>query len=204
MRVSFAILVVALAAGAAGAAEPWQGEGLAVELPQWQGRVRLGYSAPAADSFAAGIATQARLSGASLLGDYYFGPRLATRDGAVGGFRATSGLLVGSQAGLWGGYAGGAAVSGPVAIERPSFALVSPAWAATNGDASAAVPYLGLGYSGYSFKGGWEISADFGLMALQPGSALRLGRAFGGQSLDDLVRDLRLAPVLQLGVSYSF
>jgi hypothetical protein len=38
-------------------------------------------------------------------------------------------------------------------------------------------------------------------MALNPGSGLRLGR---GQSLDDVVRDMRLTPVLQLGVSYSF
>ena len=39
------------------------------------------------------------------------------------------------------------------------------------------------------------------LIAQSPGGVLRLGR---GQSLDDVVRELRLEPVLQLGVSYSF
>jgi hypothetical protein len=34
---------------------------------------------------------------------------------------------------------------------------------------------------------------------------VRFGRVFNGsQSLDDVVRDMRLAPVVQLGVSYSF
>ena len=44
-----------------------------------------------------------------------------------------------------------------------------------------------------------------GLMALNAGSAVRFGRLLSGtQSVDELVRDLRLTPVLQLGVSYSF
>jgi hypothetical protein len=34
---------------------------------------------------------------------------------------------------------------------------------------------------------------------------VRLGRVVGGsQSLDDLVRELRLSPVLQFGASYAF
>jgi hypothetical protein len=79
--------------------------------------------------------------------------------------------------------------------------------AASNGaDSSLTLPYVGVGYSnrwstgpstGLSALG---ISADFGLMAASPRSAVRLGQ----QALDDTLRDLRLAPMLQLGVSYTY
>jgi hypothetical protein len=65
------------------------------------------------------------------------------------------------------------------------------------------VPYVGLGYSGLTGRGGWGFAADVGVMALH-GDSVRFGRLSGAQSLDDLLRDLRLTPVLQLGVSYSF
>ncbi len=39
-------------------------------------------------------------------------------------------------------------------------------------------------------------------MSLSPGSIGRIGKVFSGsQNLDDMVRDLRLSPVLQLGFS---
>ena len=69
----------------------------------------------------------------------------------------------------------------------------------------ASLPYLGLGYTGLSARTRWSFSADLGLVALYPGNVSRMGRVMGGtQSLDDLVRDLRLAPLFQLGASYSF
>jgi hypothetical protein len=61
-----------------------------------------------------------------------------------------------------------------------------------------------VGYTSLYGKSGWGFSADFGLMALSPGSAVKLGRVLGGQSLDDVLRDMRLSPLVQLGVSYSF
>jgi hypothetical protein len=62
-----------------------------------------------------------------------------------------------------------------------------------------------LGYTGLSSKGGWGFSADVGVMALSPGSSVKLGRVFSGnQSLDDLLREMRLSPLVQVGVSYSF
>ena len=68
-----------------------------------------------------------------------------------------------------------------------------------------AAPYLGIGYTGLSSKGGWGFSADVGVVALSPRSTVKLGRVLGGtQSLDDVLRDMRLSPLLQLGVSYSF
>jgi hypothetical protein len=67
------------------------------------------------------------------------------------------------------------------------------------------VPYLGVGYSSLVAKSGWSFTADLGVVSRSPGNVVRLGRVFnGGQSLDEVVRDLRLAPHVQLGVSYSF
>ena len=176
-----------------------------LSLPRVQGRVRLGMSADATATDLRGNAGS-KLSSASVLGDYYFG-RSASREGDASGFRATSGVFIGSRLGMWGGNAPSSLSGGLLTVERHNLSLFAPGYgadAAAAGD-SGPVPYLGFGYSGSSQKGGWGFSADLGLMALSPGGAMRLGRAFGGgQSLDDLVRELRLSPVLQFGVSYSF
>lgn len=75
------------------------------------------------------------------------------------------------------------------------------------------VPYAGFSYtatgSAPSNRGlvasSWSFNIDLGVMALAPRSAVRLGAAPNTQDrLDDLLRELRLAPLLQLGVSYSF
>jgi len=71
-----------------------------------------------------------------------------------------------------------------------------------------AMPYVGLGYStgGLSANrwGGWGLSADIGLQASQGGD-WPLGRALESPAgMGDLLRELRLTPVLQLGVSYAF
>lgn len=70
-----------------------------------------------------------------------------------------------------------------------------------------ATPYVGLGYStgGVSANrwGGWGLSADIGVQAR--GSDLTLGRALESPTgVGELIRELRLTPVLQLGVSYAF
>jgi hypothetical protein len=207
MRASSGWLLAALTIAAAvpARAAPEEGEGLKLQLPSLQGRVLLGMRSAQPDVWPlAGQAGDARLAGASMLGDYYFRGRYATRDGDGGGFRATTGLYLGPRAQIWGTSPAPTSYLGAFNVERHSFSLASPAWA-NEGEDSTTVPYLGLGYSGHSLKGSFSYSADLGLMALNPGSALRFGRTFGsGQSLDDLMRDLRLSPVLQLGVSYSF
>jgi hypothetical protein len=192
-------------AAAHAATDEVEGLGLKAQLPSVQGRVRLGMSAGQSEPWlASGHASDARLAGASVLGDYYIGGRHAARDGSSSGFRATSGLYVGARANLWGQALAPAGSLALLSIERHSFSLAAPALPG-EGDDTATVPYFGLGYSSHSIKWGLSFSADFGLMALNPGGALRLGRAFGGgQSVDDLLRDLRLSPVVQLGVSYSF
>jgi len=63
-------------------------------------------------------------------------------------------------------------------------------------------PYLGIGYAGQGARGDWGFSADVGLAAQNPG---RVGRIFSGTAdLSDTLRELRLQPVIKLGVTYSF
>ncbi len=137
------------------------------------------------------------------MGDYYLtGSLLGAK--RAGGFRATSGVVVGPRslaaANLGAGSGGTASMS---TDERRG-----PATAVLPGDQAVdtpTLPYLGMGYTGLSPRGGWSFNADLGLVSLSPGNAVKFGRFLGGgQSLDDTVRDMRWSPVVQLGVSYSF
>lgn len=167
--------------------------------PQWQGRLSLSTSGPALGN------NGLDLRSLSLMGDYYFvGPALGGQ--AAGGFRATSGLIVGARS-------SSALASNTSSLAGRAFsfdhraAWVSPLAAvdAPAGPELATLPYVGVGYTGLSNKGGWGFSADVGLVALSPRSAVKLGRMLGGgQSLDEVLRDMRLSPLVQLGVSYSF
>jgi hypothetical protein len=66
-------------------------------------------------------------------------------------------------------------------------------------------PYVGIGYAGTGLKGDWGFSADVGLAAQNPGAVGQLGRAFNGDmAFSDALRELRLQPVVRLGVSYKF
>jgi hypothetical protein len=134
------------------------------------------------------------LEGAGLLGDYYFAGPGFGRGGITGGFRATSGLFTGARA----------AIATPVLPAREGSLFTLNTYARMAGDGQAesggAVPYVGVGYTGLSLRGGWGFSADIGLV----GSGVRFGRSSAGSQVDDLLRELRLTPVLQLGVSYSF
>ena len=69
----------------------------------------------------------------------------------------------------------------------------------------SAWPYLGIGYAGTGLKGDWGFSADVGLAAQNPGAVGQIGRAFNGDmAFSDALRQLRLQPVVRLGVSYKF
>jgi hypothetical protein len=178
-----------------------QGDGLVVAngdlLPwsRWQARLLIGTPAPLWRSgFGTGDSQGLKPRSLSLMGDYLF-HRSVSEDGSASYLRATSGLVVGPRPALWAGQTFGAA--GTVSIDRRQM-----------GDMygeSSALPYLGIGYSGLAGRSGWSFSADFGLVALAGGNVVRLGRVVGGnQGLDDLVRELRLSPVLQFGASYAF
>lgn len=168
------------------------GEGLKAPLdhPAWQGlkgRLSFGTTTPFQAELGNPASEPLRIHSLSLMGDYYLSrPWL----GSVGGLRATSGLMLGARGALW---------SSPAAIDRRS-SLGGGLIDGSASDNNGTVPYLGVGYTGLSSKGGWGLSADLGLMALHPRSVAKLGN----QSLDDTMRDLRFTPLLQLGVSYSF
>ncbi|MBI3157521.1 MAG: hypothetical protein HYZ20_19245 [Burkholderiales bacterium] len=113
------------------------------------------------------------------------------------------------------GLAGGLRVSGGLALDhgaRPQATgrgLALPAPAGTPGAYSAEAarwtvqPYLGIGYS-LSTRSGWGFAADLGLGGRRAGDGLRLASPAAGGVVERVLDELRLAPVLQLGVSYAF
>ena len=157
----------------------------------------------ASDSLDASAGKRVQLQSATLLGDYYFRTPWFDGSSALRGFRATSGLVIGTP-----NYA--LAATSPLGRNATSLSLGRVQGALGQGadpasDSGGAVPYLGFGYSGLIARSGWGISADLGLVAQNPGGSVRLGHAFNGtMPLDDALHELRLSPVLQLGVSYSF
>jgi hypothetical protein len=174
----------------ASATHAWAGEGVQPQNDPhaWErlkARLALGTTTVSRNEQGANESEAQKINSVSLMGDYYLSrPWLGTS----GGWRATSGVLLGSRGAAW---------SSPSLLDRRS------SGAADNADSST-LPYLGLGYTGWSSKGGWGLSADLGLMG-SPRSAARFGKAGAGtQSLDDTVRDLRFSPTVQLGLSYSF
>jgi hypothetical protein len=200
---------MALAAAAAGSANALQGGGLVPSpdslWPRWQARLSLGTGGPLFRADPMNVDNAGlKVSAATLLGDYYFA-RSLRGVGSGSGFRATSGMLLGTHATSLLSTPPSVGLNGRAFnVEHRSIGGLSVPPAADGADLGA-VPYLGLGYTGLAGKGGWGFSADVGLMALSPNSAVKLGRVFNGnQSLDDVLREMRLAPLVQVGVSYSF
>lgn len=200
-RVGCLMAVTVAATGAAWSAGP----GLAVgsddpAWTRWQARLQLtSESAPSTSLIdnapAMGLG---RTRSAALFGDYFVAKPWV---GEVGGPRVTSGLLVGQRGAVFGpGGVGMAPASLTGHIGRMP-GLV-PGTADNAADTTLTWPYLGVGYSGGTLRGGLSFSADVGLAAQNPG-AIRFGRV-GAAGFEDWARDLRLTPVLQLGVSYSF
>lgn len=142
-------------------------------------------------------------------GDYYLtGPGFG--DGEVsGGLRVTSGVAFGPHAAA-------------LPTARPSGLLGHGATAAWSSRASGglafgaqlpereagmrqALPYIGLGYTSLSVRQRWSLTADIGLGGLRDGEQVRFGSSSANaQQAEKILNELRLAPVLQLGVSYAF
>ena len=143
-----------------------------------------------------------QLSAGQLLGDYYWSGLRPVGVGRSGGFRATSGLLLGQRS---------VALGTPALASPQGFGLTLShslrgvgSAAEAPGEAWSAVPYVGVGYSAMSLRGGWGFTADVGLAGTQGGLRARRDAAPGAQGVDDLLRELRLTPVLQFGASYAF
>ena len=141
-------------------------------------------------------------SAGQLLGDYYWSGLRPAGVSRSGGFRATGGLLLGQRSLALGTPTLSASQGVGLTlsrIARPSTGLgeaMSEPW--------SAAPYVGIGYSGISLRGGWGFTADVGLAGAAGGLRARRDATFGAQGAEDLLRELRLTPVLQVGASYAF
>jgi len=177
-----------------------------LETPKWQARLQLGSLDAGSNWNNSGFDYArypgSRLLSAQLMGDYFLtGSGLR---GVHGGLRATGGMLFGpvSQSQLGLGLGSNSRLGQNFSLsQRSSLSTLSPAL--DGGDPSTSLSYLGLGYSGQSLRGGWGFSADLGLLSDTSLGGLRLGNS-RSQGMDDLMRDLRFKPVLQLGLSYSY
>jgi len=195
------VAVVSFLLTAAACAIAGSGQGLSVDAdrfawPQWQTRLQLA-TEPLNPQLASFEGATLRPRSAALFGDYY-----VTRPyiGQAGGLRVTSGLVAGTRGAVIGpGQATPPGEFGFSTQARPSLGSAS----IDAGSDTLTWPYLGIGYSDTSLRGGWGFSADLGLAAQSFGLS-RAARSLGNLSLDEMVHDMRLMPVVQLGVSYRF
>jgi len=138
-------------------------------------------------------------AGGRLLGDYYLtGPGFGGSE-LSGGLRLTSGLAIGPRDGIaalpvsrvGGGLQLGQREQGSTLAERYGEQVT--------------LPYIGVGYTTLSAREGWGLSADIGLGGQRPGERVRFGAGNPtAAQFESVLNDLRLAPVIQLGVSYAF
>lgn len=163
--------------------------------PQWRARIAVQTAAVTPISLAQPLdnaAPQRGLQGGSVLGDYNFASP------AFGTFRASGGVMFGAQ----GGTSLLAAAAGP-RLGLSVYASGNPQPAGS--ETPAAMAYLGFGFSGAAWRQTLSITADVGMVAGHPGAAGSVGRAiFGNQGMDSALRELRLSPMLQLGMRYNF
>jgi hypothetical protein len=168
--------------------------------PQWQARVAVQTAAISPLSVSSllhhnGASTARAAQGGAILGDYYFAQP------AFGSFRASGGLMLGSM--------GGAPQLSGLASPRLGLTLQSLGGAGANGatgaESGGTVPYLGLGFVSSAWRNSLSLTADLGWVAAQPSAMGGVGRAiFGNQAWETALREIRIAPVLQLGVRYAF
>ena len=163
--------------------------------PQWQARIAVQTAAVSPlglSRLLEGGTPHGSWQGGALLGDYYF----ATP--SFGSFRASGGLMFGST--------GGAPLLSAAVGSRLGLALQSTGSQPTPGAESAGtLPYLGLGFTSAAWRRSLSLTADLGWVAEQPSAAAGVGRAlFGTQGKENAWRELRLSPVLQVGLRYTF
>jgi hypothetical protein len=115
--------------------------------------------------------------GLRLAGDYVFYDLRTPGGGFSAALRATGALTLTERAGGFGGIGG----------SEPGLKTQ---------------PFLGLGISGVWPRSGWGLSAELGIGG--HGEGLRWRPERQGWALDDIVRDLRLTPTLQIGLTYAF
>jgi hypothetical protein len=185
-----------------------EGQGLQ-SLPSngshWQGRLSLTSRTPS--SWSASVSNSnfesGRVDSAFALADYYFSA--APGRERTSGFRASGGIGFARRGAAWLGRM-------PLGAGSPQTgsSIGSAAFTSEGEPNSQAMPYVGVGYSGIYPKSGWGFTADLGLMGLSSSYAGATGLnadgagAAGPQSVDSQFNQMRMRPVLQVGVSYSF
>lgn len=168
--------------------------------PHWEGRVGVvldGAVEPIRNPFALGQSsgTGLKLQSLHVLSDYY----------VTGGFRATMGLIHGSTSQPFPAIGGQGGLSVQAQrLDNEGIAAYPPTEETTK-----TVPYVGAGYSGRiteaSGYGAWRFNADLGLISLNSQNIGRISRVLqGDQGVDELIRELRLRPVIKFSVNYAF
>jgi hypothetical protein len=170
---------------------------------RWQGRTSFEVQTPLLQSDLSSVQSAGlQVRSVSLMSDYFL-TRSLIGAGTLGGLYTTGGLIISSAT-----RSGGQALLGGqpgLLVRRTAGTGTAPLGSDLPADSSVTVPYLGVGYAGLSTKGGWSFNADLGLVALAAGNVVKFGRVFSGsQGLNDLTREMRFAPVMQMGLSYSF
>lgn len=182
------------------------GNGLALRdaspWPNWEGRIGAVVERPVnplRDSFVLAQPVDGGLHVRSLhlLADHY----------VEGGFRATVGLVSGESGQAWwssGDHGGGLNLS----LQQLD-TLGSPLGLRQRNQVPQAQAYVGAGYSsrneGLGSASSWRFNADFGLINTDPDGTDRFtGALQGDRSLSDVVRGLRMRPVVKVSVDYAF
>ena len=191
-RTLFSLALLPLASQAADGLVPPSAEML---WPQWQARIAVQTASQtplALSSLLDSSAGAKALQGASVLGDYIFASP------SFGSFRATGGLVFGN--------AGGAPLLSAAAGPRLGLSVQSGATTAPGQgqEGVGTLPYVGLGFSSAAWLPSLSVTADFGWVAGQSSSLAGGGRPIFGNQANYGLRDLRVSPVLQLGLRYAF
>ena len=190
LSLSFALLPFAALAGGGLVAPPAD-----TLWPQWQARIAVQTAAVSPLGLSRLLEEGQRQrgwQGGALLGDYYFAQPF------FGSFRASGGLMFGST--------GGAPLLSAPLGSRLGLTLQSTGnLAAPGAEAPGTLPYLGLGFTSAAWWRSLSLTADLGWVAEHPSAVADVGRAlFGTQGKENAWRELRLSPVLQLGLRYTF
>ena len=214
VRSSTTTLTSDLATASIGLHVPRQGSGNGAEgltlrdaaannlWPHWEGRIGVVLDRPADPMSSSFVLAQPAYNGLKvysmhMLSDYYF----------AGGFRATAGLVRGSSNMPWWPSEQQGATGLNLSMQRLD-TLSSPNQERLE-ETNRTAPYLGAGYStrlnGIRTDSAWRFNADLGLISINSNNIDRISRMLqGDEGVENIIRELRLRPVIKFSVNYAF
>lgn len=172
--------------------------------PHWEGRIGVVLDRPADPMSNSFVLAQPAYNGLKvysmhLLSDYYFS----------GGFRATAGLVRGSSNLPW--WPGDEQGATGLNLSMQRMDMLSHPGQDHNqlDDNNRTSPYLGAGYStrlsGLRSDSAWRFNADLGLISINNNNIDRITRMLQGEEgVENIIRELRLRPVVKFSVNYAF